>query len=212
MRYLLVVAALFVPMNFASAESVLWMETFPDAQGTASDRAITSGSGLLNVNGTATFTGNGSLELLGASGTRSSADFTTTSPVFEGVFQFDFALTFGAQDTAQDRAFIQIFEGSTRSTTGTPVDNFNDTLDLSDMPLVDGQTSTLRYFFNVTGSDLTYDAPDSSTRTLGSGAYDFWVDAGLETAGSSSSANTAQGAGFPDDGVNTLSIARVQAR
>ncbi|MEM1228686.1 MAG: PEP-CTERM sorting domain-containing protein [Planctomycetota bacterium] len=207
LKHLVIVFAIMSPMQATEASMLIWGEDFPDAQGNASDRATTSGSGFLDVNGTANFTGNGGLDLLAVANTRSSADFRTTDPVFAGVFQFDFALTSNLGSSGQDRAFVQMFEGDTRSSSSNPVDNFNDTLSLTEMSITSGQTLTLRYFFNVSNADLTYDAPDASSRTLGSGAYSLWIDNQRFTAAASSSANSDKGAGIPDGGVNTFSIA-----
>ena len=183
---------------------IVWMEDF-DAynEGDSVDGQTTStGAGTLEtVNSVAVDTDNHLL--LDANGGTERMYVTSNANAQCGCFGLDLAIT-GTPDTpGNDQVFVQLLEGQTFSTNGAPAPNFNFALRTQQGISTDETNlSSIKVFFNTSGQDFTYTAPDGTQRTLASGLRQQWVGSTLiNTGGGSANGSTAP------TSINTIAFA-----
>lgn len=193
---LLAVLAISLACASSAKADLIWTETFTQADGAFTDRATETGAGFVDVDGNVSIVGN-ALQIVPDGGS-DRVEFESSAGALAGNFQFD--LTYDANGGTSDVAFLQMVEGTTRSTNGSPVNNFADTVDASVLSITT-TPRTINYFFNVSGVDVDYTAPDGSMQTIATGGYDLWTGMSLSV---SDQTNSGQGASAPNAGVDTL--------
>lgn len=187
-----------------SKADLVWSDTFTQADASPfSDRlAEMVGTGFsADVDGTGTINIDANAIVIASDGGSDRIEFTSDAAALAGNFQFD--ITGDSSDVAStanvnhDRLFIQMVDGPNRSTGGTPLPHFSDSLDIS----VNGldTTKTINYFFNASGADINYVGPDGSAQVLPSAGYDFWIGTTLTNVD-----QTSPNTNLPTGGVDTL--------
>ncbi len=193
MKKALVTCSVISLISFSSSQAaVIFSEDFTQADGQFSDRAASSGAGFIDVAGGSALTIVNNAFVLTSNGGGDRVEFESTAQATTGFFEFDFTIVEAmGPGTLSDRGFIQLVSGDSRSTGGSPVANLSDTLEAGTVGIVDGVTSTVRYYFNTTTSDFVYTDPAGVSQTLEAGGYDFFVDNVLTQEQQSQSANSA---------------------
>ncbi|MGJ8724085.1 MAG: PEP-CTERM sorting domain-containing protein [Roseibacillus sp.] len=191
--------------------ALIWSESFPDADGAAVDRAITTTSGAgqnLDVTGTVSYAG-GSI-VIDPDGGSDRIELESTTGTLVGNFTFD---AFRVEDdpldpgdTANATLFVQMVDGAARSTNGNPVPNFADNLNMTTIVV----STTINYYFNVSGAAIDYTAPDGSTDSLANNSYELWI--GNSKSGGNDQNVSGQGEGPPTSGVDTLVLQTFNAQ
>jgi len=205
MKHILTFAIALVMLSSTSQADIIWSEDFSGyADGDpVNGMATATGDGQLNSQNSVAVDADGQLLHDANTGTERTW-ISSNTDVLCGCFGFDLAIT-GTPDVAgQDQIFVQVLEGPTFSTAGSPVPNFNFNLNVTNHGISTDDTapSAVKVFFNVSGEDFIYTAPDGSTQTLASGQRRQYVGTTLIGTGS----GNAHSAG-PPSAVNTLAFA-----
>lgn len=190
-----------------NAQDLVWSESFTGDISPAVDRD-TEVSGpnfptgnFLDVNGSVAIVGDAFVITADAGSDR--IEFESSAAAQAGNFTFDLAYSLNDADPStpetNETIFLQMVSGVNRSRGADPQPNFNSSIGSNSI----STPATFNYYFNVSGSDLTYTGPDGSAQTLIDGAADFWRDTTLILEDSTTSNNDA---GVPAAGVDTLII------
>lgn len=198
-KLMIVVCALTLASVTSSHGSVVWSESF-DSYSTAgvdlNGVATEVGTGTFQTSGGVAANGVGGVTLT-ASSTRAQLAVTSSAAATAGVFTFDLSYT----GVTSDLFFLQLVDGSVRNTGSDPVPAFTFNADASNLG-IDATAQMVSIFFNVTGSTLTYAAPDSSTSDLANNAFEIWVGSTLVE----SEQDTVSDAGVPIAGVDSFFV------
>jgi hypothetical protein len=180
----------------AIADTIVWSEDWTGvADGAASDAATSTGAGFLDYTGTVNIAGEAAVITPDGGSDRIEFETSPEGNCVAGFFEFDISVVEGNGGSVN--MFFQMVDGLSRSTNGAPLPNFADTVsssaggnnfNLSTTP------TTVRWYFNVSGADITYVAPDGSTTTLINNTYDAWSGT---TAQGLSQTGSGQGGGLP---------------
>lgn len=141
--------------------------------------------------------------VVAAEGGNNGVNFETNAAATSGRFAFDIELrTFDVIDPmAETRVFVQLSSGAF-STAASPTPNFSDNF-VFDEHGADFGINSVEYFFNTSGADISITGGDGIVRTLANGSFALFVNNNLQF---SNNTDTADGAGVPSAGVNTLSL------
>lgn len=107
----------------SSSATLIWSEDFPDANGSASNRSITTGTGNMDVTGDVTYAGNAVVITPGSSGSH-RIEMETSAGLTAGKFTFDVSRS----GTANASLFVQLVDGIERSTGSANQLNFAHTI------------------------------------------------------------------------------------
>ncbi|TWT78750.1 hypothetical protein CA13_01470 [Planctomycetes bacterium CA13] len=190
------IARIFFSLVFLSSSNLyadlVWSETFLDADDAATDRAIATGSGNMDVAGNLDYL-SGAL-VITPDGGSDRVEMESTAAALAGNFTFDAFRT----GTGNGSLFVQMVDGDERSTGSNTVADFSDTLNMASITT----STTINYYFNVSGAPITYAAPDATTETLANNAFELWI--GTSKSGGDDQVTTNNDGGLPTAGVDTL--------
>ena len=202
--------------------TTVFTESFGDADGAATDRAITgsaAGSGQnLDVTGNVSFF-NGGIRITPDGGS-DRFELESAAGAVAGSYSFDYSrfvdttaipVTFtsmGMPTMSSDNPslFIQLVSGPERSAGmgAAAVPGFNDNLSLDALSTALGEPLdfvSIDYIFNTSGTSFSYLAPDGTTRTLDNNAFELFVNDSL--SGGANQTNVT-GAGTAPAAVDTI--------
>ncbi|MFD2256012.1 hypothetical protein ACFSSA_04930 [Luteolibacter algae] len=192
-------SGIFAVQSASAALTVAWSEDFNSYTTPGTDL-----NGVSTATGTGTFDTTSGVVANGSGGVTLTADTNRQQLAIEnataalaGRFTFDITHDVVPDPATNNSIFLQMTEGG-RSTGSNEVADFAYTLNGG---AVGTTPVTFNIFFNVTGADFAYTAPDNTMQTLVTGAYDVWID---NTRTTTASSDTNAMGGLPVNGVKTL--------